>query len=53
MRLSKIPTHNVFKLLSVIYFQNMCIVKCVFSRKKSALHCFLDGFGIAVPVFSY
>ena len=49
MGLTKLPTHSIFKLLSVIYFQNMCIVV----EKKSALLCFLDDFGIAVPVFSY
>ena len=30
----------IFKVLSVIYFQNMCFVT-------------FDGFGIAVQVFSY
>ena len=54
MCLTKILTHSIFKLLSVIYFQNMCIVTCDFySKKISAMLCFLDGFGIAVPVFSY
>ena len=28
--LTKIPMHDIFKLLSVIYFQNMCIVICDF-----------------------
>ena len=51
--LEKIPTHGNFKLLSVIYFQNMRIVTYDFSRKNSALLCFLDGLGIAVLVFSY
>ena len=53
MYLTEIPTHDIFKLLSVKYFQNMCVVTCDFSRKISVLLCFLDGFGIAVPVFSY
>ena len=53
MCLTKILTHVIFKILSVIYFQNMCIVTCDFSRKNSALLCFLDGFGITVQVFSY
>ena len=54
MCLTKIPTHGIFKLLRVIYFQNMCIVTCDFkSKKNSALLCFLDGFDIAVQVFSY
>ena len=48
MCLTKIPVHGIFKLLSVIYFQNMCIVTCNLSRKNSALLCFLDSFGIAV-----
>ena len=54
MCLTKIPTHSIFKLLSFIYFQNnvhcdmRALVKII-----SALLCFLDGFGIAVPVFSY
>ena len=54
MCLTKIPTHSIFKLLSGIYFLEMCIVTCDFySKKISALLCFLDGLGIAVPVFSY
>ena len=54
MCLTKIPTHGIFKPLSVIYFENMCIVTCDFKSKKiSALLCFLDVFGIAVLVFSY
>ena len=28
--LTKIPTHGIFKLLSVIYHQNICIVTCDF-----------------------
>ena len=42
-----------FKPLSVIYFQNMCIVTCDLKSKNSALLCFLDGIGIAVLVSSY
>ena len=54
MYLTKIQTHGIFKLLSFIYFQNMCIVTWDFkSKKNSALLCFLGGFVIAVPVFSY
>ena len=54
MCLIKIPTHGIFKQLSVKYFQNMCIVTCdFFVEKISALLCFLDGFGIAVQVFSF
>ena len=32
--LTKIPTYGIFKLLSGIYFQNMCIVTCDFRRKN-------------------
>ena len=53
MCLTKIPMHSIFKLLPVIYFQNMYIVTCDFSRKNSALLCFLDSFDIAFLVFSY
>ena len=54
MCLTEIPMHVIFKLLSVVYFQNMCILTCDFqSKKNSALFCFVDGYGIAVPVFSY
>ena len=49
MCLTKIPTHGIFKLLSVICFQNMCIVV----ENFSALLCFVDSFGIAVQEFSY
>ena len=42
-----------FKLLSDIYFQNMCYVTSDFSKENSALLCFLDAFGIAVPVFIF
>ena len=54
MYLTNIPTQGIFKLLSVIYFQNMCIVTMrILVIKISALLCILNGFGIAVPVFSY
>ena len=54
MCLTKIPTKVIFKLLSVTYFQNVCIVTCVFFvENNSALLCFLDVFGTALPVFSY
>ena len=53
MCLTKIPRHGIFKLLLVIYFQNMCIVTSIFLVEKiSPLLCFLGGFGIAVPFFS-
>ena len=49
MYLTKIPTQIMFKLLPVIFFQNMCIVACDFSRNnKRALPCFPNGIGIAV-----
>ena len=45
MCLTKIPTHGIFKLLLVIYFQNMCIVTCDFFLENiSALLCFLLRF---------
>ena len=34
MCLTKIPTYGISKLLSGIYFQNMCIVTCDFRRKN-------------------
>ena len=49
MWLTKVPTHGIFKLLSIMYFQDMRFL----FEKNSALLCFLDVFGIAVPVFSY
>ena len=55
MCLTKIGMHGTFKLRSIIYFQNN-YVNCdmlFLVEKISALFCFLDGFGIAVPVFSY
>ena len=54
MCLSKILTHGIFKLLSEKIFSKY--VHCdmrFFVEKVSGLNCFLDGFGIAVPVFSY
>ena len=49
MCLTKIPTHVVLKLLSVIGFQNMCFVTCDFYSKKTRIALL----GIAVPVLSY
>ena len=40
MCLTKIPTQGIFKILPVLVL------------KVSALRCFLNGFGIAVQVFS-
>ena len=37
--LTKIPPQSMFKLLLVIYFQNMCIMEI------NALPCFLTGYG--------
>ena len=51
--LTKIPTHSIFKLRSVIYFKICALWHAILVKKSSALLCFLDGFGIAVPVFSY
>ena len=54
MGLTKMTAQDMFKLLSVISFHNMCIVKCDFLVVKvNAMFCFLNGFGIAVPVFSF
>ena len=53
MCLTKIATYGIFNLMSVIYFQNMCSVTCDFTSKKGALLCFLNGFGITVPVFIF
>ena len=53
MYLTKKPKQVIFKLLSVIYFQHMCIVTCGLVEKISTLLCFLDGVGIDVPVFRY
>ena len=54
MCLTKIPTHGIFKLLPVKIFSKYvhCDMRFIV-EKISALLCFLDGFGIAVPVFSY
>ena len=35
-----IPTQGIFKLPSVIYFQNMCNVTCDFSCNNTEAHCF-------------
>ena len=50
MCLTKIPTHGIFKLLSVIIFH--CGMQFLV-EKISALLYFLDGLGITVLVFSY
>ena len=37
-----------------LYIFKICALRhAIFSKKNRALLCFLDGFGIAVPVFSY
>ena len=51
--LDKIPTYGILKLLSGIYFQNMCIVTCDFRRKNRLIALLFTRFGIAVPVFNY
>ena len=55
MCLTKIPTRGIFKLLSVIYiFSKYAHCDMQFLVEKiSTLLCFLDGLGIAVPLFSY
>ena len=53
--LNKIPAHGIFKLLLVIYIYSK-YVHCdmrFLVENISALLCFLDGLGIAVPVLSY
>ena len=54
MCMTKIHMYCIFKLLSVIFFSKYvhCDMRFLV-EKNSALFCFLDGFGIAVPVFSY
>ena len=54
MCLTNIPTHVIFKLLSAYIFSKYvhCDIRFLV-EKNSALLCSLDGFGIAVPVFSY
>ena len=59
MCFTKISTRGIFKLLSIIYFPNMCIeVMSFLDVKVGTLLCFLKGFGIAVsykkhPTLSY
>ena len=53
MCLTKIPTYGISKLMSGIYFENKCIVTCDFRRKIGTSLWFLNGCGIAVPVFIY
>ena len=47
--------HRVSTVGYIMYFQNTCIVRDmqILDVKIGALICFLNGFGIAVPVFSY
>ena len=51
--LDKIPCPGIFNLLSVMYFRNVHCYMRILVEKRSTLLCFLDGFGIAVLVFSY
>ena len=52
--LTKKTTNVIFKILSAIYFQkNVHCDMRFLVENNSALLCFLDGFGTAVPVFSY
>ena len=44
--LDKIPSRGMFKLLSIIYLQNVCILVVLIN----ALLRFLNVFGITVPV---
>ena len=52
--LTKIPTNDIFILLSFIFFPKYVICDMGFlDVKLGILLCFLNGFGIAVPVFIY
>ena len=53
MCMTKIPTQDIFQLLSVIYFQICALLHAILVEKISTLLYFLDGCGIAVPVFRY
>ena len=54
MCLTKIQTYDIIKLLPVIYiFKYVHCDMQFLVVKMSALLCFLNGFGIAVPLFSY
>ena len=54
MCLTKIPTHGILKTTVGKIFSKYVYCDMRFLVEKiSALLCFLDGFGIAVPVFSY
>ena len=53
MCLTKIPTLGIFKLLSDIFSKYVHCDMRFLVEKNSALLCFLDGFDIAVLVFSY
>ena len=49
MRLTKIPTHSIGYIFSKYMHCDMRVI----DEKISALLCFLDCLGIAVPVISY
>ena len=53
MCLTNIPAHNIFKLVGYIFSKYVHCDKRFLVEKNTALLCILDGFGIAVPVFSY
>ena len=46
-------THVIFKLLLVIFQKYVHCDMRFLVEKNSTLLCFLDGFAIAAPVFSY
>ena len=45
-------TWGIFILLSIIHFQICAFRHATLNVKIRALLCFLNGFGISVPVFS-
>ena len=54
MCLTKIPRQGIFKTIVGYIFSKYVHFDMGFLVEKiNALLCFLDGFGIAVPVFSY
>ena len=54
MCLTKIPAYGIFKLLSFIYLKKNVHCDMRFLNVKiGTLFCFLNGSGIAVPVFIF
>ena len=53
MCVTNIQIYDIFKLLSVIFSNYVHCDMRFLDVKIGALLCFLNGFGIAVPVFLY